>query len=146
LKLNAKSILNLTLVLVLCTFVFDCCVSSGDKNEIKFTQYFNKGEQLYFKHCSNCHQKDGSGLGLLYPPLKDADYMKNKAEVICLIKNGKSGVVIVNGKQYNQVMPAIPALTEIEIAQIATYIYNSWNFNEGLIEIKDVASSLNSCE
>lgn len=139
-------VLTISFTVLTLNLFFGCSFSSSDKNGVKFTQYFNKGEQLYFKHCSNCHQKDGSGLGLLYPPLKDADFMKNKNEVICIIKNGKEGEIIVNGKQFNQQMPAMPALTDIEIAEIATYIYNSWTFNEGLIEVKDVSAILDNCE
>jgi cytochrome c551 len=141
-----RQVFNIALSVLMLSFFPGCSLSSGNKNGIKFTQYFNKGEQLYFKHCSNCHQKDGSGLGLLYPPLKDADFMTNKNEVICIIKNGKAGEITVNGKQFNQEMPALPMLTDIEIAEIATYIYNSWTFNEGIIEVKDVSSILGKCD
>jgi cytochrome c551 len=139
-------VLTIVLTVLTLSLFTRCSLSPGDKNGIKFTQYFNKGEQLYFRHCSNCHQKDGSGLGLLYPPLKDADFMANKNEVICIIKNGKAGEITVNGKQFNQTMPGLPTLTDIEIAEIATYIYNSWTFNEGLIEVKDVSTILAKCD
>ena len=43
----------------------------------KFDQYFVQGEKLYLQHCSNCHQKGGEGLGLLYPPVAASDYMEN---------------------------------------------------------------------
>jgi cytochrome c551 len=121
--------------------------STSTSSSTKFEQYFIQGEQLYIKNCSNCHQKTGAGLGLLYPPLKQSDFMTNNLEqVICLIRNGKDGELIVNGKSYNQSMPAIPSLTDLEIAEIATYIYNSWENEHGIIEVQDVSKILSSCD
>lgn len=106
-----------------------------------------QGEQLYIKNCSNCHQKTGTGLGLVYPPLKNSDYMDhNFEEVICLIKNGKKGDLMVNGKNFNQNMPGIPSLTDLEVAEIATYIYNSWENERGIIEVQDVSKLLSLCD
>jgi hypothetical protein len=68
-------------------------------------------------------------------------------DVICLIKNGKSGELIVNGKSYNQTMPGIPSLTELEIAEIATYIYNTWSNDTGsIIEVTAVSQVLLKCD
>ena len=116
------------------------CVSKTESNRsapsAKFDQYFVHGEQHYLKNCSNCHQKNGTGLGLIYPPLKGSDYLlQNRNEVICLMRNGKSGELIVNGKSFNKEMPPMPLLSDLEIAEIATYIYNSWGHDEGLIEV-----------
>jgi cytochrome c551 len=127
------------------------CVSKTESNRsvpsVKFDQYFVQGEQRYLKNCSNCHQKNGTGLGLIYPPLKGSDYLlQNRNEVICLIRNGKSGELIVNGKSFNKEMPPMPLLSDLEIAEIATYIYNSWGHDEGLIEVADVSSVLAKCD
>ena len=112
----------------------------------KFSQYYVQGEKLYIKHCSNCHQVDGSGLARLYPPLNDSDYMqKNFRDVMCLIRYGKSGELMINGQQFNQPMPAIPSLTDLEIAEIGTYIYNSWGHQRGIVEVKEATEILSSC-
>ena len=66
-------------------------------------------------------------------------------EVICLIKNGISGEIIVNGQSYNQPMPGVASLTDLEIAEIATYIYNSWGHDKGIIELKLVTKTLVEC-
>jgi cytochrome c551 len=106
--------------------------STADTSSIKFRQYYVQGEKLYQKHCSNCHQKDGTGLGLLYPPLAKSDYLEqNFDSVICLIRYGRSGPIIVNGKKFDQPMPPIPALGDLEIAEITTYIYNTWGNEPG---------------
>src|SRR5690606_10660720 len=139
-------ILSCLLALLIGTLHLKCNNSSDKTSGTKYKQYYIKGESLYTVHCSNCHQKDGSGLGLLYPPLNQSDYMaSNKQKVICIIRNGLQGEIKVNGKVYNKVMPPIPSLSDIEVAQIATYIYNTWTHQEGLMEVKDVSAVLQNC-
>jgi len=140
--------MNRVLFLFLIIIAFgSCSPTKKSENSVKFQQYFVEGEQLYMQHCSNCHQKSGKGLGLLYPPLDESDYMEeNLSDVICLIKNGTSGELVVNGKKYNQAMPGIPSLTNLEISEIATFIYNSWTHEKGIIEINEVNKMLQECE
>jgi mono/diheme cytochrome c family protein len=105
-----------------------------------------QGEQLYIKNCSNCHQKSGAGLGLLYPPLNKSDFMeKNPEKVFCLMKYGVNGNMLINGSAYNKNMPGIPSLTELEIAEISTYIFNTWDHNKGIIETNEVMKAINNC-
>ncbi len=121
-------------------------ILSDKKPSIKFTQYYLQGEQLYQKHCSNCHQPDGTGLGRVYPPLHQSDFMTNNFEqVICLMKKGMEGEITVNGKEYNQPMPGVSTLTDLEIAEIATYIYNTWEHQRGIIEVSEASRILREC-
>ena len=115
-------------------------------DNVKGQQYFVEGEQLYIKHCSNCHQKSGKGLARVYPPLEESDYLnKNFSDVICLMKYGKQGEILVNEVSFNKSMPGIPSLTELEIAEIATYIYDKWGDSPGLIETQEVGKILEKC-
>lgn len=126
---------------------FAFALAGCGKGGPKYKQYYVHGERLYLKHCSNCHQKDGTGLGRLYPPLNKSDYMENYfKEVICLIRTGKSGELFVNGRQFNQPMPGIPTLSDLEVAEIATYIYNTWTHERGLIEVKEVSRIMKDCQ
>jgi cytochrome c551 len=120
--------------------------SNADDRSTKFQQYYIQGEKLYTTHCSNCHQKNGKGLGRVYPPIDSSDYMTNHVEeVICLIKNGKEGELLINGKIYNQRMPGVPSLTPLEIAEISTYIYNTWSNDHGLIDVRQIEIVLQDC-
>lgn len=140
--LSCRFVARLAVTITGCLILFSC----GKNSSAKFKKYYNHGEQLYAKYCSNCHQKDGSGLGRVYPPLNTSDYMENHFEdVLCLIRYGMDGELIVNGKQYNQRMAGVSALSDLEIAEIATYIYNTWDHERGLIEVKQVSPLLNSC-
>lgn len=143
-------VLTGALISVLSLSAFACARKSDSaphSSSPKFEQYFVHGQQLYLEHCSNCHQKSGVGLGLVYPPLNKSDYMEQNFEaVICLIRNGTKGDLTVNGGNFNKAMPGIPTLTDLDIAEIATYIYNSWDHERGLVEVQDAERVLKNCE
>lgn len=137
-------IVNCSFIVFLIGFYAGC---NSDKNEnnlnsikdLKTKQYAIAGRELYLIHCANCHQVDGSGLGLVIPPLNDADYLKEDlARSVRIIRYGQKGEIIVNGATYNQPMPANPNLKPIEVAQIATYIHTLWGNGEQLISIDSV--------
>jgi mono/diheme cytochrome c family protein len=120
-------------------------LSCSAKNT-KFDQYYAQGQVLYEKNCSNCHQKNGKGLGLVYPPLAENDYFTDHLDdSFCEMKYGKKGSILVNGKEYNKAMPGVPSLTELEIAEIATYLNNSWGKENGIVEIQRVKQALDKC-
>lgn len=144
---SLKTAALILLLVAAWVFLVACTSKPSGENSPKFEQYFIQGKQLYLTHCSNCHQEDGRGLGLLYPPLDTSDYMQNHLEdVLCLIRNGKRDALMVNGESYNQVMPGIPNLSDLEIAEIATYIYNSWSHQRGLVDVKLASKILATCD
>jgi mono/diheme cytochrome c family protein len=116
----------------------------ADITDTKVLQLAIQGKILYEKHCANCHQKDGSGLGKLIPPIKGSDYfLSDKARTAKIIKYGQNGPITVNGVGYDEVMPANPKLTDLEIAQLMTYLYNIWGAEEGVIDASTVGKFLN---
>jgi cytochrome c551 len=125
------------------------CTTKTDSQQTyapKFQQYYVQGEVLYKKHCSNCHQLNGKGLGRLYPPVDQSDFMDNHFDdVICTIKYGKQGLLVVNGVDYNMAMSGNAGLTELEVAEIATYLYNTWSHKKGLVDVKEVTQILSKC-
>jgi cytochrome c551 len=147
LKVWVAFLISLLLFSICGNIMWGCLGKTGKQESVKFQQYFAVGEQLYVKNCSNCHQKSGVGLGLLYPPLNTSDFMdKNPEKVICLIKYGIEGELLVNGSHYNKAMPGIPSLTELEIAEISTYLFNSWGRKNGIIETERVSRTIEHCQ
>lgn len=142
-------------LILACLFLVFGCKSKNENassenlstlEEMHYSQYIVYGRQLYVTHCSNCHQEDGSGLGRLIPPLAKSDYMlENISRTVCLIKYGLQGSIIVNEEEYHQEMPANEKLTALEIAQITTYIMNSWGNEKGYISVKDAIDYLEEC-
>ena len=106
-------------------------------------KYAVMGKQLYENYCGNCHQSDGRGLGKLIPPLRDSYYFQASVHrTVWIMRNGQKGEILVNGETYNQAMPANPQLKPLEIAQIATYLYNIWGMKEGVISAPEVENYL----
>ena len=88
------------------------------------------GQNVYQQNCAACHQPTGLGIPDVFPPLAQSDFlMADKARSIRVVKQGLQGEIMVNGKKYNNVMPAM-SLTDEEIANVLTYIRNSWG-NKG---------------
>jgi len=142
--------------LILWIALFSSCGKSNEdrrfeqldhQTRTKLRQYINEGERLYNLHCANCHQPEGDGLAKLYPPLKNSDYLINDiGRAICIIKNGQEGEIVVNGVQYNQPMPANPRLTNLEIAEISTFLMTVMNDSIRLVRVDEVASYLTNCD
>lgn len=117
--------------------------SIKDIEDIKTRQFAIHGKTIYDNLCANCHQIDGTGLGRLIPPLAGSDYMQaDIGRTVRLIKHGIDGEMTVNGIVYNQPMPPNPQLSSMEIAQVATYIYNVWGHENRVIEVKEVEGYL----
>ncbi|MCV9386770.1 c-type cytochrome [Reichenbachiella ulvae] len=131
------------LILLSLAVLFAC--QSTNQEAIKLKQYQIHGKELYELHCLNCHQSDGSGLGLLIPPIDSSFILGNQALIICGIKNGLKGPISVNGKNYDREMPANARLTSLEIAEIMTYIQSNWAKKDSIVEISTIQKSLNSC-
>ncbi len=124
-------------------FAFASCQSS---EELKREQYYSEGYQLYTVHCANCHQAEGTGLANLYPPIQGSSYLMQKADLICIVKNGLAGEIQVAGKTYNRPMPANPKLADIEIAEIVTYVNNTWGKDTTYTPTDSVTAILNRCK
>ncbi|SMD32108.1 Cytochrome c [Reichenbachiella faecimaris] len=142
------SIFNHSIPLViLCLIIFSCRSDNrySGSEAIKFDQYMFQGEQLYAARCLNCHQNDGTGLGKLIPPLTTDFITKQKDLAICGIKHGLEGPMEINGTAYDGIMPNNPRLTPLEIAEIMTYISNSWDNDYGMVNINEVKTALEKC-
>lgn len=61
------------------------------------------------------------------------------------MKYGTSGSIVVNGVEFNKLMPGVPSLTELELAELATYITNSWGEQGGIVTIEQVSQALSGC-
>ncbi len=90
-----------------------------------------QGKAVFQGTCSTCHQAEGQGLASIFPPLAKSDYlMADKERSIHTVLAGLSGPVTVNGQTYSNVMPSWAHLTDHEIANVLTYVRNSFG-NQG---------------
>ena len=116
----------------------------NEVSQIKYVQYIIQGKILYKANCSHCHQHSGKGFRNLYPALiKSTTLINNTGSAACLIKYGtiRSG----KGSNLNMLMPAKTELSNLEIAEILTYIGNSWGNQVGFISVNNVTKYLVDC-
>lgn len=121
-------------------------LSCQSEEETKRQQYITEGILIYKNNCANCHQTNGAGVASLYPPIAGSDYLADKNAVICLIRYGLQGPIVVNGKRYNRPMPAQPKLSDLEIAELTTYLYNKWGGETKVTDVKAVTPVLEQCK
>lgn len=99
------------------------------------------GEVLYGRHCVACHQADGSGLAGAFPPLAGSDYLlSDRRRAISTLIHGLSGPITVNGQVYDAVMPALNYLDDQAVADVLTYVLNTWNNDGGQVSAAEVAT------
>jgi nitrite reductase (NO-forming) len=99
------------------------------------------GKRVYEQNCQACHQEGGQGIADAFPPLAKSDYLLSlkPEQAIGIPMRGLSGKITVNGKVYNGVMPAVN-LTDEKMANVLTYVLNSWGNKNGEITPKQVAA------
>jgi nitrite reductase (NO-forming) len=104
-------------------------------------QRIEAGKVLYNGTCSVCHQQNGEGLAGVFPPLAASDFLNNesKRKSVEIVLNGLTGPVTVNGTTYNSVMPPMSQLNDDEVADILTFIYNSFGNDGGEVSSDEVA-------
>lgn len=99
------------------------------KEEVKALSFEEKmkfGKDKYMATCVACHQATGQGIEGAFPPLAKSDYLNADVDrAIDIVLHGKTGEITVNGKKYNSVMTA-QALSDEEVSNVLTYVYNSW--------------------
>lgn len=139
--------MKLKLTAAICVLMALLVYSCQSEADITFSRYYSIGSVVYQTNCQNCHGKDGQGLSALMPPLTDSAYLKaNKKLLACFVKYGmKDKIVIVNKKAYEGQMPPSD-LSPIEIAEVLTYVTNSFGNNMGLITGEEVEADLKECK
>lgn len=120
--------------------------NSGTKSE-KSEEGPSEGEALYVQHCGSCHQRDGSGVPGMYPPLKGTETVKgDKVKLIRIVLEGMEGPIEVKGQRYDQAMPAQAQLSNEEIAGILTYIREELGNGASEVAAKEVENERENAE
>ncbi len=99
------------------------------------------GEEVFNTACVACHQATGQGLPGAFPPLAKSDFLLSKPDrAVGIVVRGLTGEVTVNNQKYNSVMPAMSQLSDQQIADVLTYVLNTWGNKGGSITVERVAA------
>lgn len=140
--MRLKIILGIFVVMMAAIAISSC----QDEAELNFKRYYSTGSTVYQSQCQNCHGANGEGLGALIPPLTDSVYLRtNLHSLPCFVRNGLKESITVNGKAYAQAMPPQGDLTPIQIAEVLTYVNNSFGNKIGLVDVDVVNEDMGKC-
>jgi len=107
----------------------------------------DRGKALYEKECLSCHQADGLGVQRLNPPLVKTKWVLGpKPKLIAVVLKGLTDPIEIDGDSYNNPMPPHLYMNDQQIADVLTYIRNSFGNNAVAVtpaEVKKVRSTIN---
>ncbi len=134
-----KIVVVVSLVLVAAISVITGCKNSSANLEASV----ERGQKVYGQYCLSCHQENGSGVPHLNPSLIQTSYvLGDPAQLIKIIQQGLSGVEI-DGETFSNPMPSFEkVLNEQQMADVLTYIRNSFGNKAEAISVLQVQEVL----
>ena len=101
-----------------------------------------RGKEVYMRVgiCFTCHQPNGGGIPLAFPPLAGSEWLDDDTNrLIKIVLKGLMGKIEVKGEQYNSVMTPLEALLkDDEIADVLTYVRNEWGNSGPEVSVEQV--------
>lgn len=98
-----------------------------------------RGQIVYAKTCLTCHQADGSGVPMMNPPLTKTKWvLGSKTVLITQVLKGSVGTVEIDGDTFRNTMPPQPQLTDQQIADVLTYVRNTFGNKASIVTPAEV--------
>ncbi len=124
---------NSIFIIFFASAIMSFCLTQDIKASIK------RGKLVYEKNCLVCHQKNGEGVPRMNPPLiKTPQVLGDKNKLINIVIKGTNEGITINGETYDNPMPAQPQLSNQDVADVLTYIRNSFGNKAGAITVEEV--------
>jgi len=106
------------------------------------TMQDHPGKKLYDQYCKACHLDNGQGIRGIHPPLAGTKTVNGDIDKLIQITiKGMSGKVVIDGVEYNGLMPPHSHLTNHQIADVLTYVRQSFTNNSSAITPEQVAKN-----
>lgn len=99
----------------------------------------DSGKKVYDTYCMACHQADGSGVPRMNPPLTKTSYvLGDKKKLVQIVLKGMNEPVEIEGETYENVMSAHDFLTDQEVADVLTFVRNSFGNKASMVTPAEV--------
>jgi mono/diheme cytochrome c family protein len=86
-----------------------------------------RGRALYNQACASCHMPDGSGVAEQQPALAGSAVVAGPpARLIRLLLHGAADALPENRQKYWSQMPTFETLTDVQIADVLTFVRTSF--------------------
>jgi mono/diheme cytochrome c family protein len=100
---------------------------------------YEAGKKVYSQVCMSCHMMDGNGIVGMNPTLSKTEWVNgDKKRLINIVLKGQSDPLEINGEEYVIPMPPQPQLTDQQIADVLTYVRNSFGNKSSAITAAEV--------
>ena len=125
---------------IFCLLAFSLCAFTlPQQSGLKASK--DRGKIVYDTYCLACHMQDGGGAPRMNPPLiKTSFVLGDKKKLISIVMNGLSGVE-VEGEDYSNVMAPHNFLTDQQIADVLTYVRNSFGNKASAVTVAEVKAA-----
>jgi mono/diheme cytochrome c family protein len=98
-----------------------------------------RGQLVYRKVCLSCHMADGGGVPHMNPPLIQTSYiLGDKSKIIYIVLHGMVDRVAIEDEYYSNNMAAHTDLNNQQIADVLTYVRNSFGNKASAVTVADV--------
>jgi len=106
-------------------------------------QILAQGQEAFLANCAPCHRANGQGMPGIFPPLAGSDFIgaMGKDRIMSFVLRGNTGKLVVNGVEYNNVMPAMSHIPDEELSKILSFVFNSWGNPGGMIAAHEVGAA-----
>jgi putative membrane-bound dehydrogenase-like protein len=112
---------------------------------VKFTpdaEVHRRGAQVYANTCVACHGIDGKGVPDVFPPLARSEWVTATPDVpIRIVLHGLTGPITVGGTTFTNLMPPLFTLSNTDIADVLTYVRQSFGNDAAPIAEADVLAA-----
>ena len=99
----------------------------------------DRGKIVYETYCLTCHQDDGAGVPKLNPSLIQTSYTTgDKKKLIKWVLQGTTDKIAIDGKFYSNNMAPQNYLKDEEIADVLTFIRNSFGNKTSAVTAAEV--------
>jgi mono/diheme cytochrome c family protein len=99
----------------------------------------DEGKVVYQTYCMQCHMDNGKGAPGMNPPLAGTDIVRgDKSSLIKIVLDGFNQPTQIGGELYQNIMASHAFLTDKQIADVLTYVRNSWGNSSGPVKPEEV--------
>ena len=132
-----KKIIITSAILIIILSSFQLSPQPGIKASME------RGQKVYLATCLACHQADGEGVQRMNPTLVKTKWvLGNKRALIKIVLNGlKGGEIEIDGDNFHNPMPAQAALSDQQIADVLTFVRNSFGNKASVVTPAEVKAA-----
>lgn len=121
------------------SFVFYIVVQAQIQQPTAVKASIQRGQAVYKKVCLTCHMADGGGVPHLNPPLIQNSYiLGDKSKIIYIVLHGMADRVPIEDEYYSNNMSAHTDLSNQQIADVLTYVRNSFGNKASAVTVAEV--------